>query len=226
MFKKNKSRKGWENDLALLMFLSLCRNHHLSCLIQGVTHPFRSNRCNFKQIGDMPMCKIKATWPLKWPFKMSYSEHWCLVWLPDEFLIACFCCHVDISIASDQVPLIEDLEQIFMRSWRESHLSEIRQYQQAIPQAFPQVSSQITPVTSTQLPWLAGLAASSCNDSVHIIECNYSLAEGLSEMFKMLVEGKLVKTNYVVIICACRNRTIDSCIAVTGELLRKKHGTF
>lgn len=29
-----------------------------------------------------------------------------------------------------QVPLIEDLEQIFMRSWRESHLSEIRQYQQ------------------------------------------------------------------------------------------------
>lgn len=30
----------------------------------------------------------------------------------------------------DQVPLIEDLEQIFMRSWRESHLSEIRQYQQ------------------------------------------------------------------------------------------------
>lgn len=28
------------------------------------------------------------------------------------------------------MPLIEDLEQIFMRSWRESHLSEIRQYQQ------------------------------------------------------------------------------------------------
>lgn len=108
-----------------------------------------------------------------------------------------------------------------MRSWRESHLSEIRHYQQAIPQAFPQVSGQIAPVTSAQLPWLAGLAASSCNDSVHIIECNYSLAEGLSEMFKMLIEGKLVKTNYVVIICACRNRTIDSCIAVTGELLRK-----
>nr|XP_028578388.1 protein GREB1 isoform X2 [Podarcis muralis] len=122
-----------------------------------------------------------------------------------------------VQLASDQVPLIEDLEQIFMRSWRESHLSEIRQYQQAIPQAFPQVPGPIAPVTSAQLPWLAGLAASSCNDSVHIIECNYSLAEGLSEMFKMLVEGKLVKTNYVVIICACRNRTIDSCIAVTGK---------
>ncbi|KAI6071671.1 Protein GREB1 isoform X2 [Aix galericulata] len=117
----------------------------------------------------------------------------------------------------DQVPLIEDLEQIFMRSWRESHLSEIRQYQQAIPQTFPQVPSQIAPVTSAQLPWLAGLAASSCNDSVHIIECSYSLAEGLSEMFKLLIEGKLIKTNYVVIICASRNRAIDSCIVITGK---------
>ncbi|OXB84407.1 UNVERIFIED_CONTAM: hypothetical protein H355_010834 [Colinus virginianus] len=122
-----------------------------------------------------------------------------------------------VQLASDQVPLIEDLEQIFMRSWRESHLSEIRQYQQVIPQAFPQVPSHIAPVTSAQLPWLAGLAASSCNDSVHIIECSYSLAEGLSEMFKLLIEGKLIKTNYVVIICAGRNRAIDSCIVITGK---------
>ncbi|KAM8810178.1 protein GREB1 [Eudromia elegans] len=122
-----------------------------------------------------------------------------------------------VQLASDQVPLIEDLEQIFMRSWRESHLSEIRQYQQAIPQGFPQGPGPVAPVTSAQLPWLAGLAASSCNDSVHIIECNYSLAEGLSEMFKLLVEGKLAKTNYVVIICAGRNRAIDSCIVITGK---------
>ncbi|XP_039916311.1 protein GREB1 isoform X1 [Hirundo rustica] len=122
-----------------------------------------------------------------------------------------------VQLAADQVPLIEDLEQIFMRCWRESHLSEIRQYQQAVPQALPQLPSQITPVTSAQLPWLAGLAASSCNDSVHIIECSYSLAEGLSEMFKLLIEGKLVKTNYVVIICASRNRAIDSCIVITGK---------
>lgn len=107
-----------------------------------------------------------------------------------------------------------------MRSWRESHLSEIRQYQQAVPQTFPQVPSQVAPVTSAQLPWLAGLAASSCNDSVHIIECSYSLAEGLSEMFKLLIEGKLIKTNYVVIICASRNRAIDSCIVITGEITR------
>ncbi|KAK2501970.1 hypothetical protein MC885_001800 [Smutsia gigantea] len=112
---------------------------------------------------------------------------------------------------------MEDLEQIFLRSWRESHLTEIRQYQQAPPQPFPPAPSAAAPVTSAQLPWLAGLAASSCNDSVHIIECTYSLAEGLSEMFRLLIEGKLAKTNYVVIICACRNTAIDSCIAVTGE---------
>ncbi|KAG8524773.1 Protein GREB1 [Galemys pyrenaicus] len=121
-----------------------------------------------------------------------------------------------VQLAADQVPLMEDLEQIFLRSWRESHLTEIRQYQQAPPQPFPPTPGAVAPVTSAQLPWLAGLAASSCNDSVYIIECTYSLAEGLSEMFRLLIEGKLAKTNYVVIICACRNAAIDSCIAVTG----------
>ncbi|CAI9602143.1 unnamed protein product, partial [Staurois parvus] len=72
-------------------------------------------------------------------------------------------------------------------------------------------------VTASQLPWLAGLAASSCNESVKIIECSYSLAEGLSEMFKLLVDGKLTKTNYVVIICTSRPNCIDSCIAITGK---------
>uniref|UniRef100_A0A2K6TLK6 Growth regulating estrogen receptor binding 1 n=1 Tax=Saimiri boliviensis boliviensis TaxID=39432 RepID=A0A2K6TLK6_SAIBB len=42
-----------------------------------------------------------------------------------------------VQLAADQVPLMEDLEQIFLRSWRESHLTEIRQYQQAPPQPFP-----------------------------------------------------------------------------------------
>ncbi|PKK33381.1 growth regulation by estrogen in breast cancer 1 [Columba livia] len=36
-------------------------------------------------------------------------------------------------------------------------------------------------------------------------------------MFKLLIEGKLIKTNYVVIICASRNRAIDSCIVITGK---------
>uniref|UniRef100_G1NSU0 Growth regulating estrogen receptor binding 1 n=1 Tax=Myotis lucifugus TaxID=59463 RepID=G1NSU0_MYOLU len=122
-----------------------------------------------------------------------------------------------VQLAADQVPLMEDLEQIFLRSWRESHLTEIRQYQPA-PQPCPPAPGPgpAAPVTSAQLPWLAGLAASSCNDSVHIIECTYSLAEGLSEMFRLLVEGKLAQTNYGVIICAC-SAAIDSCIAVTGK---------
>ncbi|XP_039743768.1 protein GREB1 isoform X3 [Pteropus medius] len=122
-----------------------------------------------------------------------------------------------VQLAADQVPLMEDLEQIFLRSWRESHLTETRQPQQAPPQPFPPAPGAVAQVTSAQLPWLAGLAASSCNDSVHIIECTHSLAEGLSEMFRLLVEGKLAKTNYVVIICACRSPAIDSCIAVTGK---------
>lgn len=105
-----------------------------------------------------------------------------------------------------------------MRSWRETHLAEIRQYQQTMSQALPHFPSPITAVTASQLPWLAGLAASSCNESVKIIECSYSLAEGLSEMFKLLVEGKLTKTNYVVIICTSRPNCIDSCIAITGSL--------
>ncbi|XP_069871310.1 protein GREB1 [Dipodomys merriami] len=122
-----------------------------------------------------------------------------------------------VQLAADQVPLMEDLEQIFLRSWRESHLTEIRQYQQVPPPPYAPGPGVVAPVTSAQLPWLAGLAASSCNDSVHVIECASSLAEGLAEMFRLLIEGKLAKTNYVVIICACRNATIDSCIAVTGK---------
>ncbi|NXG56382.1 GREB1 protein, partial [Hemiprocne comata] len=122
-----------------------------------------------------------------------------------------------VQLASDQVPLMEDLEQIFTRSWRESHLCEIRQFQPALPPGLPGLPGLVAPVTPAQLPWLAGLAATSCNDSVRIIECTYSLAEGLSELFKLLVEGKLAKTNYVVIICASRNRAIDSCIVITGK---------
>uniref|UniRef100_A0A8C2V5K9 Growth regulating estrogen receptor binding 1 n=1 Tax=Chinchilla lanigera TaxID=34839 RepID=A0A8C2V5K9_CHILA len=122
-----------------------------------------------------------------------------------------------VQLAADQVPLMEELEQIFLRSWRESHLAEVRQCPQAPLQPYLPAPGPAVPVTSAQLPWLAGLAASSCNESVHVIECAYSLAEGLAEMFRLLVEGKLAKTNYVVIIRACRNAAIDSCIAVTGK---------
>ncbi|XP_041105607.1 protein GREB1 isoform X2 [Polyodon spathula] len=122
-----------------------------------------------------------------------------------------------VQLAPDQVPLIEDLEQVFMRSWRESHLTEIRQYQQTAPQVPPQAPSQIQPVTPAQLPWLARLAASSSNNSVQIIESTNTLAEGLSETFKGLVQGKLVQTNFVVILCTSASRGTESCVVVTGK---------
>uniref|UniRef100_A0A8D3CL28 Growth regulating estrogen receptor binding 1 n=1 Tax=Scophthalmus maximus TaxID=52904 RepID=A0A8D3CL28_SCOMX len=106
-----------------------------------------------------------------------------------------------VQLGPDQVPLIEDLEQIFMRSWRESHLSEIRQYQQ------PQTPSQ-QPLTPSQLPWLAQLAASSCGEGVVVLgEQIRSLAQGLEQTFSRLMEGRLKNTNYVVII-------VTACIFV------------
>ncbi|KAM5263009.1 protein GREB1 [Ctenodactylus gundi] len=125
-----------------------------------------------------------------------------------------------VQLAADQVPLMEDLEQIFLRFWREAHLTEIRQGPLGLQPCPPTPGLAVAPMTSVssaQLPWLAGLAASSCKDSVRVIECTCSLAEGLSEMFRLLVEGQLARTSYVVIICACRGAAIDSCIAVTGK---------
>ncbi|KAK7803775.1 hypothetical protein U0070_013871 [Myodes glareolus] len=163
----------------------------------------------------LKICKAK---PNSQSLSRAYEQHGASTMQPiSEETQLLLTVYYLVQLAADQVPLMEDLEQIFLRSWRESHLTEIRQYQQAPPQPFPPAPNTAAPVTSAQLPWLAGLAASSCNDSVHVIECTYSLAEGLSEMFRLLIEGKLSKTNYVVIICACRNAAIDSCIAVTGK---------
>ncbi|KAL6113284.1 greb1 [Pungitius sinensis] len=143
-----------------------------------------------------------------------------------------------VQLGPDQVPLIEDLEQIFMRSWRESHLSEIRQYQQ--PQtpgsqgrhygiettstlpglplhlSLPPQSQQ--PLTPSQLPWLAQLAASSCGEGVVVLEENIgSLAHGLQQMFSRLMEGRLENTNYVVIIVTAAGQETQSCVVVTGR---------
>ncbi|XP_015207603.2 protein GREB1 isoform X2 [Lepisosteus oculatus] len=123
-----------------------------------------------------------------------------------------------VQLAPDQVPLMEDLEQILMHSWRESHLMEIRQYQQTHPQLpSPACSQAQQPVTPAQLPWLARLATSSCSDSVRVAEATGSLAEGLAEAFRCLAEGKLSRTNFVVIICAANARETESCVLVTGK---------
>uniref|UniRef100_A0A8C2WQ69 Growth regulating estrogen receptor binding 1 n=1 Tax=Cyclopterus lumpus TaxID=8103 RepID=A0A8C2WQ69_CYCLU len=111
-----------------------------------------------------------------------------------------------VQLGPDQVPLIEDLEQIFMRSWRESHLSEIRQYQHQ------------QPLTPSQLPWLAQLAASSCGEGVVVLGENIgSLAQGLQQMFNRLMEGRLENTNYVVIIVTTPGQETQSCVVVTGK---------
>ncbi|XP_071400513.1 protein GREB1 [Centroberyx affinis] len=143
-----------------------------------------------------------------------------------------------VQLGPDQVPLIEDLEQIFMRSWRESHLSEIRQYQQpqtpaapgrhygietpstlpGLPQhlSLPPQSQQ--PLTPSQLPWLAQLAASSCGEGVVVLgEQLGSLAQGLSQTFSRLMEGRLANTSYVVVIVTAPGQETQSCVVVTGK---------
>ncbi|KAM4602925.1 protein GREB1 [Polymixia lowei] len=143
-----------------------------------------------------------------------------------------------VQLGPDQVPLIEDLEQIFMRSWRESHLSEIRQYQQPqapaapgrlygleTPSTLPGLPQHLTlppqsqqPLTPSQLPWLAQLAASSCGEGVVVLgEHVRSLAQGLSQTFSRLMEGRLANTNYVVIIVTTPGQETQSCVVVTGK---------
>lgn len=167
----------------------------------------------------------------------------------------------------DQVPLIEDLEQIFMRSWRESHLSEIRQYQQPqtpasqgrhygvevsqhicvfskpelklrkhiykqmnnvyclqTPSTLPGLPQHLSlppqsqePLTPSQLPWLAQLAASSSGEGVMILgEHIRSLAQGIQQTFSSLMEERLGNTNYVVIIVTLPGKETQSCVIVTG----------
>ncbi|XP_013880480.1 protein GREB1 isoform X2 [Austrofundulus limnaeus] len=143
-----------------------------------------------------------------------------------------------VQLGPEQVPLIEDLEQIFMRSWRESHLSEIRQFQQSqtagtqgrhyateTPSALPGLPQHLSspppnqqPLTPSQLPWLAQLAASSCGEGVVVMgEEVKSLAQGLQQMFTRLMEGRLENTNYVVVIVTSPGQETQSCVVVTGK---------
>uniref|UniRef100_A0A8C1AYB5 Growth regulating estrogen receptor binding 1 n=1 Tax=Cyprinus carpio carpio TaxID=630221 RepID=A0A8C1AYB5_CYPCA len=122
-----------------------------------------------------------------------------------------------VQLAPDQAPLMEDLEQIFMRSWRESHLTEIRQYQQTHAQFPTPLPCLAQPLTPSQLPWLAKLATSSCGEGVLVLDTAPSLAEALEDIFHRLVDGRLKQTNYVVIICMNRSQEIESCVVVTGK---------
>lgn len=74
------------------------------------------------------------------------------------------------------------------------------------------------PLTPSQLPWLAQLAASSCGEGVLVFgEQMGSLAQGIQQTFNRLTEGRLENTNYVVIIVTAPGQETQSCVIVTGE---------
>lgn len=74
------------------------------------------------------------------------------------------------------------------------------------------------PLTPSQLPWLAQLAASSCGEGVVVLgEQIRSLAQGIQQMFSRLMEGRLENTNYVVIIVTAPGQETQSCVVVTGK---------
>lgn len=82
---------------------------------------------------------------------------------------------------------------------------------------FPQ-NLPLPPLTPSQLPWLAQLAASSCGESVVVLgEHIRSLAQGIQQTFNSLMEGELKNTNYVVIIVSAPGQETQSCVIVTGE---------
>ncbi|XP_060736317.1 protein GREB1 isoform X1 [Tachysurus vachellii] len=122
-----------------------------------------------------------------------------------------------VQLGTDQIPLMEDLEQILMHSWRESHLTEIRQHQQSHAQFPVPLPGLAQPLTPSQLPWLAKLATSSCGDAVLVLDTAPSVSEALADTFQKLMEGKLSQTHFVVIICMGRSQETESCIVVTGK---------
>ncbi|TSO67472.1 Protein GREB1 [Bagarius yarrelli] len=122
-----------------------------------------------------------------------------------------------VQLGPDQIPLMEDLEQILMHSWRESHLTEIRQYQQSHAQFPAPLPGLAQPLTPSQLPWLAKLATTSCGDAVLVLDTALSVSEALADTFRRLIEGKLSHTRFVVIICMGRSQETESCVVVTGK---------
>ncbi|KAI4830882.1 hypothetical protein KUCAC02_002483 [Chaenocephalus aceratus] len=113
-----------------------------------------------------------------------------------------------VQLGPDQVPLIEDLEQIFMRSWRESHLSEIRQYQQ--PQTPASQGRHYGIETSSILPGLPQHLSL-------LPQSQQPLTPSLQQTVSRLMEGRLENTNYVAIIVTVPGQETQSCVVVTGK---------
>ncbi|KAL3992815.1 general transcription factor 3C polypeptide 1 [Sarotherodon galilaeus] len=87
-----------------------------------------------------------------------------------------------------------------------------------LPQYLSLPSQSPQPLTPSQLPWLAQLAASSYGEGVVVLGKDVgSLAQGLQLTFSRLMEGRLENTNYVVIIVTAPGQETQSCVVVTGK---------
>lgn len=74
------------------------------------------------------------------------------------------------------------------------------------------------PFSTSQLTWLAQLAASSSGECVVVLGDQISsLAQGIQQTFSGLMEGRLKNTNYVVVIVTAPEQETQSCVIVTGE---------
>lgn len=88
-----------------------------------------------------------------------------------------------------------------------------------LPQYLSLPSQSLQPLTPSQLPWLAQLAASSYGEGVVVLGKDVgSLTQGLHLTFSRLMEGRLENTNYVVIIVTAPGQETQSCVVVTGGI--------
>uniref|UniRef100_A0A8C3TLA7 GREB1 like retinoic acid receptor coactivator n=1 Tax=Chelydra serpentina TaxID=8475 RepID=A0A8C3TLA7_CHESE len=114
-----------------------------------------------------------------------------------------------VRLGPDQIPLREEFEQIMLKAMQEFTLRE----------RSLQMSGQCISVSPGQLPWLARLITSVSRDLVHVVVTQNSLAEGISETLRSLNEMKHQQRlpDYVVAICASKNRGNEFCVVVLGQ---------
>nr|XP_023663167.1 GREB1-like protein [Paramormyrops kingsleyae] len=108
-----------------------------------------------------------------------------------------------VRLSPDQIPLREEFEQITLKAM------------------LNRLSGDNGPdvITSTQLSWLACLAASVSRDSVQILVTHNSLGEGISEFLHSACQGSRHQRlpDYVMIICSSRIRGNEFCVLVLGK---------
>ncbi|KAM4706002.1 GREB1-like protein [Rhinophrynus dorsalis] len=114
-----------------------------------------------------------------------------------------------VRLGPDQMPIREVFEQIVLKA-----LQDFTYKERPL-----QLGSPATPVSQAQLPWLARLSASVSQDLVHVLVTQNSLAEGISETLRSLVEMKHQQKlpDYVVAICSSKMRGNEFCVIALGK---------